>query len=71
MLSVIYIHVKVAAIVMLTIFITRCGHTHCQTEQEARYYIYQRDSKLYYALSYVYLNYQYTVPSQLATCVTY
>ncbi|XP_048737548.2 uncharacterized protein LOC130046264 [Ostrea edulis] len=47
-----------------------CGHTHCQTEQEARYYIYQKDSKLYYALSYVYLNYQYTVPSQLATCIT-
>ncbi|XP_062574547.1 uncharacterized protein LOC134236392 isoform X2 [Saccostrea cucullata] len=47
-----------------------CGHTHCQTEQEARYYIYQKDSKLYYALSYVYLNYQYTVPSNLASCVT-
>lgn len=47
-----------------------CGHTTCQTDQEARYYIYQRDPKLYYALSYVYLNYQYTVPTHLATCVS-
>lgn len=47
-----------------------CGHTSCQTDQEARYYIYQRDPKLYYALSYVYLNYQYTVPTDLAACVS-
>ena len=64
------LHLNFMSVTPVVSFLDRCGHTTCQTDQEARYYIYQRDPKLYYALSYVYLNYQYTVPTHLATCVS-
>ncbi|XP_048733138.1 uncharacterized protein LOC125649555 [Ostrea edulis] len=47
-----------------------CSNTFCQTEEDVRYNIYEKDPDLYYALAYVYVNYELQKPSHLATCVT-